>query len=247
MTAAVCTACPGARAVAFLGPEAEEYEQSPLELDEGRCFDPSEHRSSVGPGPVGSVSRGSRGGCPGLCAVLPASAVRWLVVPVVATRRGRLGWWSRPRTGLWGLFFMPTVTPVSVNAVAVLCLVGADVRAWCPRRWSGGQPGAGWPRGPGRGSGRLWVGVVCLLPARALRVKGRGVWMDNGVVSWPWRRVAAQSQRFCVLRGPQRAGTARCQPRSMGWPRASQAEAAANAFGTSAVHPCPNQADPLWA
>jgi hypothetical protein len=108
------------------------------------------------------------------------------------------------------------------------------------------RKGAGWPRGPGRGSGRFWVGVVCLLPARALRVKGRGVWMDNGVVSWPWRRVAAQSQRFLCAAAASARGNSPVSTSVHGLARASQAEAAANAFGTSAAHPCPNQADPLW-
>lgn len=131
--------------------------------------------------------------------MLPASAVHWLVVQVVEARRGRLSWWSRPRTGLRGLF-MQTVTPVSVNVVAVLWLVDADVGPRCPRRGSGGQP-AGWPRGLGRGSGSvLGWGGLSLACARSAGEGWKGLDGQRGgelAVATGY----VQSQRFLCAAG----------------------------------------------
>ena len=145
-----------------------------------------------------------------------------------------------------GLFSTPTMTPVSVNAVAVLRLAGADARPWFPGGRAVGSQRRALPVLSGvAGAGRLGVGVVCLLPALVVGVKGGCVRMEVRGGEWAWRRGGLSVGALVVCPGSRsRASTPRSRPRSVGWPGASQAEAAAS--GSFVAHPCHNQADPPW-
>ena len=177
--------------------------------------------------------------------LLPASAVRWLAVPVVATRRGHLGSWSRLAPGCGA--------PV-LHADRDACVSerGSGSRACWRRRATVVPPAVERDREPEAGgagvvrvaaAGRLGVGVVCLLPPLVVGVKGGGVRMEVRGGEWAvatgWLGSPSVGR---VPREPQPREHTPGSPSVHLLARASQAEAAAS--GTSVAHPCHNQADP---
>ena len=95
------------------------------------------------------------------------------------------------------------------------------------------------------GAGRFWVGVVCLLPALVVGVKGGGVRMGDRGGEWAVATGWLGSPSVGRLPGSRsRASTPRATPSVHGSARVGQAGAAAS--GTSVAHPCHNQADPPW-